>query len=57
MLNIQSVRAAATTFVLKRVDTTGDSESEKTPSTMKYDLTHTVCTGAADVNLITLEQV
>lgn len=57
MLNIKSVGAAAITFVLKRVDTTGDSESEKTPSTMKYDLTHTVCTGAADVNLITLEQV
>lgn len=44
MLNIKGVGAAVIRLVLKRVDKTGDSESEKTPSTVKYDLTHTVCT-------------
>lgn len=46
MLNVGCVGAAAIRSVLKGVDKAGDRESEKTLSTMKYGLTHTVSTGA-----------
>lgn len=46
MFNVGCVGAAAIRSVLNRVNMAGDHESEKTLSTMKYGLTHTVSTGA-----------
>lgn len=46
MLNIGCVGAAAIRPILKRVDTAGDCKGEKTRSTMKCSLIHTVSAGA-----------
>lgn len=42
MLTIGCVGAAAIRPILERVDTAGDCKDEKTPSTMKYGLTHSL---------------
>lgn len=42
MLHVGGVGAAAITPALRRVNTAGDREREKTPWTMKYRLTRTI---------------
>lgn len=46
MLHIGGAGAAVITPALKRINTAGDCELEKTPWTMKYRLTHMLSMGA-----------